>query len=384
MFTGFATENTPAIKVWDYSNTAVSDGRFSIGLTDDCAPIQYFKTGGQYNLFSLWIYVYLPSCPIEGKTIVISNARYGLYPQTLNIRSSDVGGSGDSVDVYYVPPGSSVTLIYSKDFISFPSAGSGVQRSGWVPLGYSPASALNAYAYAVGRNAIASEQGAVAITYSGTSSGYYSALVGGDGSTVSGQRAGILSGQSHTASGSYSGVLAGRNAIADSDSSSVVGGQLGTTRGLTGAFVTPASADPFNNFNNGDAQSLRLIMGVLTTGATPTTLKSNPSAASTVNQLVVPTFSAMYFSGSLVAGVSGGGNAKAWTFEGLIKRTSSAASTTSLVQSVINVVGADPGAESWSFALSADTTNGCLKVEVTGQASTTIRWVCRVETTERA
>jgi hypothetical protein len=32
--------------------------------------------------------------------------------------------------------------------------------------------------------------------------------------------------------------------------------------------------------------------------------------------------------------------------------------------------------------LTADTTNGGLAVTVTGQAGTTIRWVCKLETTE--
>jgi hypothetical protein len=70
-----------------------------------------------------------------------------------------------------------------------------------------------------------------------------------------------------------------------------------------------------------------------------------------------------------------------WSFEGGIKRGASAAATT-LIQSVINPVAADAGASSWIVALSADTTNGGLAVTVTGQAATTIRWVCKIETTE--
>jgi hypothetical protein len=45
-------------------------------------------------------------------------------------------------------------------------------------------------------------------------------------------------------------------------------------------------------------------------------------------------------------------------------------------------VGQDTGASTWIAAISADTTNGGLAVTCTGQASTTIRWVCKVETTE--
>jgi hypothetical protein len=40
------------------------------------------------------------------------------------------------------------------------------------------------------------------------------------------------------------------------------------------------------------------------------------------------------------------------------------------------------GASTWAVALAADTTNGCLKITVTGQTSKTIRWVARVMSTE--
>jgi hypothetical protein len=48
----------------------------------------------------------------------------------------------------------------------------------------------------------------------------------------------------------------------------------------------------------------------------------------------------------------------------------------------VNVVASDTGAAAWTIAISADTTNGALAVSVTGQAATTIRWVCKLESTE--
>ena len=36
----------------------------------------------------------------------------------------------------------------------------------------------------------------------------------------------------------------------------------------------------------------------------------------------------------------------------------------------------------WDIAVTADTTNGGIRITFTGQASTTIRTVCKVETTE--
>jgi hypothetical protein len=91
--------------------------------------------------------------------------------------------------------------------------------------------------------------------------------------------------------------------------------------------------------------------------------------------------SAYHFKGSIIAGVTAAGATSAWSFEGVIKRGASAAST-SIVQSVINLVGQDTAASAWVFAISADTTNGGLAFTVTGAAATTIRWVCKIETTE--
>jgi len=49
---------------------------------------------------------------------------------------------------------------------------------------------------------------------------------------------------------------------------------------------------------------------------------------------------------------------------------------------MLNRVGATAGAAAWSITLTTDTTNGGLAVTVTGAASTTIRWVAKIETTE--
>jgi hypothetical protein len=48
----------------------------------------------------------------------------------------------------------------------------------------------------------------------------------------------------------------------------------------------------------------------------------------------------------------------------------------------INRIAASSGATAWTIALTADTTNGGLAVTVTGAASTTIRWVSSISTTE--
>ena len=85
MFTGFASENTPAIQVWDFAVTTANafGAAGSVSLRDDCAPIQYFKTGGN----SSTIQVYLPSAPIEGKQIKIIKP-FGVFIELSQIDAS--------------------------------------------------------------------------------------------------------------------------------------------------------------------------------------------------------------------------------------------------------------------------------------------------------
>jgi hypothetical protein len=84
----------------------------------------------------------------------------------------------------------------------------------------------------------------------------------------------------------------------------------------------------------------------------------------------------------VIANVTGAANGAAWSFEGAIMRGANAASTVLIDTPSVNRVAASAGATAWTIALTADTTNGGLRVTVTGVAATTIRWVAKVETTE--
>jgi hypothetical protein len=84
----------------------------------------------------------------------------------------------------------------------------------------------------------------------------------------------------------------------------------------------------------------------------------------------------------VVAGVTGGGNTKGWTVEGVIKRGANAAATSIVGTATVLSGYADAGAATWTIAVTADTTNGGLAITFTGQAATTIRVVCKIESTE--
>ena len=71
------------------------------------------------------------------------------------------------------------------------------------------------------------------------------------------------------------------------------------------------------------------------------------------------------------------GENDAWEFTGLIHRNANAASTTldALQENQI-------GATAWSVSVDADTANGSLRIQVTGEAAKTIRWVATIHTSE--
>jgi len=201
------------------------------------------------------------------------------------------------------------------------------------------------------------------------------------GNTASGKSSFIGSGYTNIASGEASCVLGGEANQATAYGSSVLGGHYGTTRAISGNIVSPACDVPVAGAL-GVSQSALLILGTQTTDATATVLRSNTAAASTTNQVILPNNSAYYFKATVIANVTGGGNTKAWTLEGAIKRGSGVGTAAIVGTVTTTIVAADLGAATWTVTATADTTNGGLAITFTGQASTTIRVVARVDTTE--
>ena len=217
---------------------------------------------------------------------------------------------------------------------------------------------------------------------SNTASGLYSYVGGGFSNLASSTAAIAAGGNVNTASGLYSSILGGSNNLASGSSSGVIGGQYGTTRGITGYLVSPASATPIEA-KAGVQQSGVLVLGVQTTSATPVKVRSDSAAADATNQLILQNNSAVYVFGYVIANVTGAGDTKSWIMSATVKRGANAASTT-VVGSLVSSQQADTGASAWDVTVAADTTNGGLAVTVTGQASTTIRWVCKLESVEVA
>jgi hypothetical protein len=214
-----------------------------------------------------------------------------------------------------------------------------------------------------------------------TGNGLYGFIGGGASHTISGSTATVCGGNTNIATSVGSTVCGGRQNTANGDHSFVGGGRRGTARSIAGYQVFPACDVPIADAL-GISQSALLLLGRQTTDATATVLTSNTSAAGTTNQVILPNNSAYSFSGEVIAGVTGGGNAARWTINGAIKRGANAASTTMVGTATVTMSHFDVGAAAWVVAVTADTTNGGIAVTVTGAASTTIRWVCKINTTE--
>ena len=177
------------------------------------------------------------------------------------------------------------------------------------------------------------------------------------------------------ADGSQS-VAIGRNVYANHQSSVALG--YGAISDVQGKFAYAG----YKNASNGDSQFGLCTLRISTTDATATVMKTTAvtSGITAINQMTLPNNSAHTFSGTIVARekASEGTDVGAWEVKGIIRREANAG-TTVLVNSVINELNVPTG---WAVALTADTTLGCLKLAVTGVASTNIRWVATIQTSE--
>jgi hypothetical protein len=202
------------------------------------------------------------------------------------------------------------------------------------------------------------------------------------GNTASGNSSFVGGGILNVASGTGSSIISGWQNTSNGTLSNIIGGRFGFARAITGNTVIPANNDAMAGGALGTMQTATLALGKQTTDATATRLTSDNSAAGTTNQVIMPNNSAYFFTGEVVAGVTGGGNTKGWTIEGVIKRGANAASTALVGTPTVTSTYADAGASTWVIAVTADTTNGGLAVTFTGQASTTIRTVARINSVE--
>jgi hypothetical protein len=148
----------------------------------------------------------------------------------------------------------------------------------------------------------------------------------------------------------------------------------------TGASASLYGAKAFANgqFGTlGDAQRLMLVARNSTVNATQTELFLDGSAT----RVVIPNNSLWTFSMLVAArrtdAVGGGAG---YRFDGVIRKDTTAGSTT-LVGAVVKSILGETNA-AWDVVVDADTTNGSLRIRVTGEAAKTIRWIATIDTAQ--
>jgi hypothetical protein len=237
-----------------------------------------------------------------------------------------------------------------------------------IALGNSYANGTDSFAAAIANNTSsygATGANSIAIGYQNKATSAYSTSIGSNNNVTA---QGHAFGNNNTVSGT--GLVIGRFSEVGSNG----GMAIGSSAKSDTFFKVAIASGQFSAV--GDAQTGVSVLRASTTNETTTKL----TMGSDTRQVILPNNTAYFFSGTCVAreSATNGTDMGAWEFKGCIRREGTAASTT-LVTSTINEFSAPTG---WSIALSADTTNGGLKVEVTGAAATNVRWVATVHTSE--
>lgn len=240
-----------------------------------------------------------------------------------------------------------------------------------VSLGRSNTSSGPGGSFSAGDSNVSSATSSIALGASNTSSAFASIAVGAGNSSANNYAVGL--GYFNTSSG-VSSVCLGNVNTANSDYSFAYGSYAHTF-----SIIGRQSYASGRESTDGDAQVSKFVLHERTTGNTATTLTTNSSAASTNNQVILSNQSAYRFKGTIIGKKQGTTDVASWDVDGLIVRGANAAATTLNVSNVTLV----QNTPAWGTpTLAADTTNGGLRVQVTGLAATNIQWTAVIETTE--
>jgi hypothetical protein len=300
----------------------------------------------------------------------------GLASVASNTNTTAIGLAAEATGSYATSFGTgSTATAFGSIAAGYNSVSSGSQS---IALGVSYASGEDSFAAAIGNNTS---------TYGAT--GSYSVAIGRQAkATGSSAHAFGSSSTGNIASGSNSFAI-GTGATASATSSRAMGSSVtadGYASIAKGAYADVNGVQYREAFGFGaDYQRSIFVLQDTTSDATATILSTNgnASAISAATQIVLPNNSAYSFSGTIIARESAtdGSDYASWEIKGALLRDANAASTV-LGNGIKNKLYASAGASAWDIALTADTTNGGLAITVTGAASTNIRWVATVNTSE--
>lgn len=213
--------------------------------------------------------------------------------------------------------------------------------------------------------------------------GDYSFALGFQATVSAGTTGGIAIGQSTSASADRA-VAIGQSAQASGVDSMALAARANASAKNSLAIMDYSAATIPNSFAQGvqtpanpaqgSNQIYTIVLGNDTTNATTTELFSSFSS----ERATIASNHTWLCTIDIVGTKSGGGDQVGFSRRCLLKNQGG---TTSLVGSV-QTIGTDfatAGASGWSTTISANDTNDALKVEVTGQAATNIRWTAKVQ-----
>jgi len=259
--------------------------------------------------------------------------------------------------------------------------------------GGAQANATNASAFGYNSRGSGTSATALANSYASGTDSFAAAIANNTSSYGATGANSVAIGRNNKATATASSALGGYLAVSSANWSTTVGGRQNTADAsysvasgygaVVDSIVGKVAHSSMVGFLPGDTQTGTLVLTTLTTDGTASSLRSNGSTAGTTNQVILRNNSAYSFSGTIIAReqASAGSDYASWEIKGALLRDANAASTV-LGNGIQNKMYATSGASAWAIALTADTTNGGLKIEVTGAASTNIRWVATVNTSE--
>jgi hypothetical protein len=342
------------------SGLQIGFGLFKNVLGSSSSEIVFFDTIDPNTIGT----IFNPNTPEQTDTLYVSSSDGSIWIW------NGVNYEKDTSNEYWESGSSGIFSIRAKNDSGLDATGDYSYSEGYNTI------ASGTYSHAEGYNTTAEGNFSSHAEGNNTvSSGGFGSHAEGDETTASGE-ASHAEGQLTTASGAFShaeGIL------------SIASGNVSSASGLkSNTFGVVArrshSSGDFGNLTFNNAQTSKLVITGLTQNDTPYTLRSSYPDAVTVNSiLVLQNYNSIHFKGSIVGSTANNTNRVAWNIEGFITRELGVATTT-LIMNNVSVIDNTIG---WGVpTLEADTTLGGLLVKVTGEATTTIAWVCVIHTTE--
>ena len=319
-----------------------------------------------------------PSCDATGT----NSAAFGPSAQATGTQAVAIGDS-------YASGADSFAAAIANNTSSYGATGANS-----VAIGYQ-ARATNSNSVAIGNLSSSSNQYSVVVGgRNNYSLGDYGTVLGGRNCSVNKQYATVVGGYDNDVTGDYSTITGGAFNEVAAQYATITGGRENEITG-SGIYAVASGYGAVTNIQGARvhsagqfallaaAQTGTYVLRRATTDATATVLTTSNSTAGTTNQVILPNNSAYSFSGTIIAreSATNGSDYASWEIKGALLRDANAASTV-LGNGIVNHLYATSGASAWAVALTADTTNGGLKVEVTGAAATNIQWVATVHTSE--